>query len=197
MLVMQRAPEFTATAVMPDDSFDREFSLNAFLGKYVVLFFYPLDFSFVCPSEILAFDNRLADFQERECEVVGASTDSHFTHLAWKKTPVDEGGIGPIRFPLVADISKQISRDFGVLLDDVVALRGTFLLDREGIIRHQVVNDMDLGRNVDDTLRTLDALRHMEKTGQVCPANWETGKTAVDATPAGVAKFLKDFSLDL
>jgi peroxiredoxin (alkyl hydroperoxide reductase subunit C) len=197
MLVMQHAPEFTATAVMPDDSFDESFSLNSLRGKYVVLFFYPLDFTFVCPSEILAFDKRLNEFYERECEVVGVSVDSHYTHLAWRKTPVDDGGIGSIKFPLVADITKQISRDYGVLIDDAVALRATFLLDKEGTVRHQVVNDLNLGRNIDETLRTLDALRHVEKTGQVCPANWESGRKAMDATPAGVAKYLKDFNLDL
>lgn len=192
----QSAPAFTATAVMPDDTFCQDFSLETLLGKYVVLFFYPLDFTFVCPSEILAFNRRLDDFCDRECEVVGVSVDSHYTHLAWKNTPVEDGGIGPIRFPLVSDITKQIARDYGILTDDAVALRATFLLDREGIVRHQVVNDLDLGRNVDDALRSLDALRHVEATGEVCPANWESGRQAMDATPAGVVKYLKDLSLD-
>jgi len=196
-LVGQRAPGFTATAVMPDDTFREDFSLDPLRGKYVVLFFYPYDFSFVCPSEILALDRRLDDFNDRDCEVVAASVDSHYTHLAWRKTPVEDGGIGTVRFPLVSDITRQIASDYGVLADGAVALRATFLLDREGIVRHQVVNDLDLGRNVDDTLRSLDALRHVEATGQVCPANWESGRQAMDATPAGVARYLQNFSLDL
>jgi len=196
-LVGHRAPGFTATAVMPDDTFCEDFSLDMLLGKYVVFFFYPLDFTFVCPSEILAFNRRLVDFHDRDCEVVGVSVDSHYTHLAWKKTPVEDGGIGPIKFPLVSDITKQMARDYAILSDDAVALRATFLLDRDGIVRHQVVNDPDLGRNIDDTLRTLDALRHVQATGQVCPANWQAGRQAMNATPAGVAKYLKDLSLDL
>ncbi len=196
-LVGHRAPGFSATAVMPDDTFCEDFSLDTLLGKYVVFFFYPLDFTFVCPSEILAFNRRLVDFHDRDCEVVGASVDSHYTHLAWKKTPVEDGGIGPIKFPLISDITKRIARDYAILSDDAVALRATFLLDRDGIVRHQVVNDPDLGRNIDDTLRTLDALRHVQATGQVCPANWQVGRQAMNATPAGVAKYLKDLSLDL
>lgn len=196
-LVGHRAPGFTATAVMPDDTFCEDFSLDMLLGRYVVLFFYPLDFTFVCPSEILAFNRRLDDFHDRDCEVVAVSVDSHYAHLAWKKTPVEDGGIGPVKFPLVSDITKQIARDYAILSDDAAALRATFLLDRDGIVRHQVVNDPDLGRNIDDTLRTLDALRHVQATGQVCPANWQVGRQAMDATPAGVAKYLKDLSLDL
>lgn len=197
VLVQKRAPAFKATAVMPDNSFHEDLSLESFLGRYVVLFFYPFDFSFVCPSEILAFDHRLDEFRARDCEVVGASTDSHFTHLAWKKTAVDDGGIGPVRFPLLSDLDTNIARAYGVLVNDSVALRATFLIDREGVVRHQVVNDLDLGRNIDDTLRTLDALRHIETKGEVCPANWDKGKQAMKATPAGVAKYLKDFGLDL
>ena len=196
-LVGHRAPGFTATAVMPDDTFYEDFSLDMLLGRYVVLFFYPLDFTFVCPSEILAFNRRLDDFHDRDCDVVGVSVDSHYAHLAWKKTPVEDGGIGPVQFPLVSDITKQIARDYAILSDDAAALRATFLLDRDGIVRHQVVNDPDLGRNIDDTLRTLDALRHVRATGQVCPANWQVGRQAMNATPAGVAKYLKDLSLDL
>ena len=160
-----------------------------------MLFFYPLDFSSVCPSEILAFDHRFNEFQERGCDVIGVSVDSHFAHLAWKNTAVDDGGIGPVKFPLVADLTKQVALDYGVLSGDAVALRGTFLIDREGIVRHQVINDVGLGRNVDDVLRTLDALQHSERSGDVCPANWEKGKAAIEPTPAGVKKYLKDFTL--
>jgi peroxiredoxin (alkyl hydroperoxide reductase subunit C) len=197
VLIRQQAPAFSATAVLADDSFHDDFSLEAFRGRYVVLFFYPFDFSFVCPSEILAFDHKLDEFKRRDCEVVGVSVDSHYTHLAWKKTPMDDGGIGPIQFALVSDLNRKIARDYGVLVDDAVALRATFLIDREGVVRHQVVNDLDMGRNVQDTLRTLDALRHVQTKGEVCPANWEEGKAGMKATPAGVAKYLKDFGLEL
>jgi peroxiredoxin (alkyl hydroperoxide reductase subunit C) len=197
VLVQQEAPPFTATAVMPDNAINEGFALQDFRGRYVVLFFYPLDFSSVCPSEILAFDHRLDAFRERDCEVIGVSVDSHYAHRAWKNTAVDDGGIGPVRFPLVADLTKRIARDYGVLSGDAVSLRGTFLIDREGIVRHQVVNDLGLGRNVDDVLRTLDALQHSERSGNVCPANWEKGKAAIEPTPAGVKKYLKDFALKL
>ena len=196
-LVTKDAPLFSATAVMPDDTFKEDFALAALRGKYVVLFFYPFDFSFVCPTEILAIDHRIEQFRERDCVVLGISVDSHFTHLAWRKTPIDKGGIGPIQFPLLSDLSKQIARDYGVLVGDAVALRATFLLDREGVVRHQVVNDPDLGRNIEDTLRTLDALRHIETHERVCPANWEEGQETIEATPAGVTKYLKDFGLKL
>jgi peroxiredoxin (alkyl hydroperoxide reductase subunit C) len=197
VLVQKEAPSFTATAIMPDDTIDDGFSLQKHRGRYVVLFFYPLDFTFVCPSEILAFDHRLDEFRERDCEVIGVSVDSHFTHLAWKNTRPDEGGIGAVRFPLVADLTKQIARDYGILSGDAVALRATFLIDKEGIVRHQIVNDLGLGRNVDDALRTLDALQHSESSGDVCPANWEKGKEAMKPTPAGVKRYLKDFGLKL
>ena len=189
VLVQREAPDFTATAIMPDNAICEDFSLHKHRGRYVALFFYPLDFTFVCPSEILAFDHRLDEFRERDCEVIGVSVDSHFTHLAWKNTSVEDGGIGSVRFPLVAD--------YGILSTDTVALRGTFLIDKEGIVRHQVVNDLDLGRNIEDVLRTLDALQHSEKSGDVCPANWEKGKQSMNPTPAGVKKYLKDFGLKL
>jgi peroxiredoxin (alkyl hydroperoxide reductase subunit C) len=197
VLVQREAPDFTAAAIMPDNEIDQGFSLQKYRGRYIVLFFYPLDFTFVCPSEILAFDRRLEDFKARDCEVIGVSVDSHFTHLAWKNTPVEDGGIGPISFPLVADLSKQIARSYGILSDGSVALRATFLIDREGIVRHQVVNDLDLGRNIDDALRTLDALQHSEKSGDVCPANWERGQEAIQPSPAGVKKYLKEFAIKL
>jgi peroxiredoxin (alkyl hydroperoxide reductase subunit C) len=192
-LVTREAPPFSATAVMPDDSVRDDFSLAELRERYVVLLFYPFDFSHVCPTEILALDRRLDEFRARDCEVVGVSVDSHFTHLAWKRTPVEDGGIGPVRFPLVADLTKHISRDYGVLSGDAVALRATFLIDRQGVVRHQTVNDLDIGRKIEDTLRTLDALRHHEQSGESCPADWEDGAEAPEAPPAGVVRFVKDF----
>ena len=197
VLVQKEAPSFTAAAIMADDTIEENFSLRKYRGRYVVLFFYPLDFTFVCPSEILAFEHRIDEFRKRDCDVIGVSVDSHFTHLAWKNTSVDEGGIGAIGFPLVADLTKQIARDYGILSGESVALRGTFLIDREGVVRHQVVNDLSLGRNIDDVLRTLDALQHTEKSGDVCPANWEQGKQAMEPTSVGVKKYLKDFGVKL
>ncbi len=189
-LVTRKAPEFTATAVMPDNSMKEDFSLTDYKGKYVILFFYPLDFTFVCPSEIIAFDRALSKFADRDCEVIGVSVDSQFSHFAWKNTPVNEGGIGNIQFPLVADLDKNISREYGVLLDAGVALRGTFLIDREGVVRHAVINDLPLGRNVDEALRMLDALQFHEKHGEVCPANWKEGEEAMTPTAEGVAEYL-------
>jgi peroxiredoxin (alkyl hydroperoxide reductase subunit C) len=174
-LVTREAPDFQAKAVLGDDSVDEQFRLSSLRGRYVVLFFYPLDFTFVCPSEILAFDEALQEFRERETEVVGVSVDSHYTHIAWRNTPVEEGGVGRIGFPLVSDLSKEIARDYGVLIDDEVALRGLFLIDREGIIRHAVINDMPLGRSVPEALRMVDSLRFHEEKGELCPANWQPG----------------------
>jgi len=194
MLVTRPAPDFTATAVLGDDSFDESFSLSALRGKYVVLFFYPLDFTFVCPTEILAFNEALSEFHSRNAEVVGISVDSQYSHLAWKRTDVDDGGIGPIGYPLVADLSKEIARSYDVLLDDEVALRGLFLIDREGVIRHSVVNDLPLGRNVGEALRMLDALRFHEEKGDVCPANWSEGDDGMDASQDGVVDYLSKFA---
>ncbi len=188
-LVTREAPDFTAQAVVAGNDFC-EVKLSELRGKYVVLFFYPLDFTFVCPSEIIAFDTALDKFRERNAEVVGVSVDSHFTHLAWKNTPREKGGIGDVRFPLVADITKEIARSYGVLLDDSVALRGLFLIDKDGIIRHALVNDLPLGRNVDEALRVLDALSFTEKHGEVCPANWRQGEEAMKPTAEGVAAYL-------
>ncbi|MGD9948812.1 MAG: peroxiredoxin [Desulfobulbus sp.] len=189
-LVTKQAPDFTATAVMPDNSMKPDFNLADFRGKYVILFFYPLDFTFVCPSEILAFDRARAKFNEKNCEIIGVSIDSQFSHWAWKNTPIKQGGIGNIQFPLVADLDKNISRQYGVLLDAGIALRGTFLIDRDGIIRHAMINDLPLGRNIDETLRMLDALQFHEKHGDVCPANWQEGKEAMTPTAEGVADYL-------
>jgi peroxiredoxin (alkyl hydroperoxide reductase subunit C) len=193
-LVTNSAPDFTATAVLGDDTFDEGFSLASLRGKYVILFFYPLDFTFVCPTEILAFNEVLDEFHARDAEVIGVSVDSHYSHLAWKRTPVDDGGIGPIRFPLVSDLKKEISRSYEVLFEDEVALRGLFLIDKEGIIRHAVINDMPLGRNVSEALRILDALRHHEKHGEVCPANWSEGEASMEATQDGVVDYLSKFA---
>jgi peroxiredoxin (alkyl hydroperoxide reductase subunit C) len=193
-LVTRPAPDFTATAVLGDDTFDESFTLSALRGKYVVLFFYPLDFTFVCPTEILAFDEALDEFRSRNVEVVGVSVDSHYSHLAWKNTAVDDGGIGPIRFPLVSDLKKEISRSYEVLYNDEVALRGLFLIDREGIIRHAVINDLPLGRNVSEALRMVDALRFHEEKGEVCPANWSEGEAGMEESHDGVVDYLSKFS---
>jgi peroxiredoxin (alkyl hydroperoxide reductase subunit C) len=189
-LVTKPAPDFTAVAVMPDNTFNENFSLSNYKGKYVVLFFYPLDFTFVCPSEIIAFDKKLDEFKKRNCEVIGVSVDSHFAHWAWKGTPVQKGGIGHVKYPLVADITKKIAADYGVLLEDGIALRGLFLIDKEGIVRHCVINDLPLGRSVDETLRMLSALQFSEKHGDVCPANWKEGEEAMRPTAEGVAAYL-------
>ncbi len=191
-LVTSEAPDFTAVAVMPDNSFEEEFKLSSMRGKYVLLFFYPLDFTFVCPSEILAFDSAVDAFKEKNCEVIGVSVDSQFSHLAWKNTAVNDGGIGNIQFPLVADLDKSISEKYGVLFDGAIALRGLYLIDKEGIIRHQVVNDLPLGRSVSETMRMLDAIQFTEEHGEVCPANWNKGDDAMVPTADGVAKYLTD-----
>jgi peroxiredoxin (alkyl hydroperoxide reductase subunit C) len=193
-LVTEQAPDFTAKAVLPDNRFDRNFTLSSFRGRYVVLFFYPLDFTFVCPSEVLAFDAKLEEFERLGAQVVGISVDSHYTHLAWKKTPVEKGGIGPIRFPLVSDLSKKIAHSYGVLLDGEVALRGLFLIDREGIVRHALVNDIPLGRNVEEALRVLKALRFHERRGKVCPANWQEGEEGIEPDEEGVVDYLSRYA---
>ena len=193
-LVTREAPDFTAVAVMPDNGFNESFTLSALRGRYVVLFFYPLDFTFVCPSEIIAFDQALEEFRGRDTEIVGVSVDSQYTHLAWKKTPVERGGIGPIRYPLVSDLSKRIARDYGVLVNDEVALRGLFLIDRQGVIRHALVNDLALGRSIDETLRMVDALRFNEERGEVCPADWKAGKEGMKPTADGVIDYLSKFA---
>jgi len=189
ILVTEQAPDFKGQAVMPDNSF-REISLSEYRGKYVLLFFYPLDFTFVCPSEILAFDRKVEQFKAKDCEIIGASVDSQYSHFAWRNTPVKEGGIGQIKFPLVADLSKKISQEYGILFNGEVALRGLFLIDKEGFVRHQLVNDLPLGRSVDEAMRVLDALQFHEKHGEVCPANWNPGEDAMVPTAEGVASYL-------
>ena len=188
-LVTRQAPDFTAQAVLPDNSF-AELTLSSYRGKYVVLFFYPLDFTFVCPSEIIAFDKAVEKFEAKNAQVLGVSVDSHFTHLAWKNTPPDRGGIGQVKYPLIADLSKKISKKYGVLFGKEVALRGLFLIDTEGVVRHALVNDLPLGRSVDEALRILDALQFHEEHGEVCPANWREGQDAMTPTAEGVAQYL-------
>lgn len=192
VLVGKEAPDFTAKAVMPDNSINEKFNLKDYIkGKVGIVFFWPLDFTFVCPSEIIAFDNRVNEFKSRGAEVIGVSVDSHFTHLAWKNTPVDQGGIGQVKFPMVADLTKSIARAYDVLLADEVAFRGSFMIDKKGIVRHQVINDLPLGRNVDEAIRMLDALNFTEEHGEVCPANWKRGDDAMKPTAEGVAGYLK------
>jgi peroxiredoxin (alkyl hydroperoxide reductase subunit C) len=175
---------------MPDGTIRDDFSISELKGKYVVLFFWPLDYTFVCPTEILAHDRRIAEFKKRDVEVVGVSVDSHFTHSAWRNTPVEKGGIGSVRFPMVADIRHAIAQAYGVEHADGVAFRASFLIDREGIVQHQVVNNLPLGRNVDEMLRMIDALQHFESSGEVCPAGWHKGDTAMQPTTDGVADYL-------
>lgn len=197
-LVTQKAPNFTAPAVMGDNSINEEFNLMEYLnGDMGVLFFYPLDFTFVCPSEILAFQNRMAEFKERNVKVVAVSVDSAFSHVAWKNTPVNNGGLGQVQFPMVADLTKQISKDYHVLINDAVALRGTFLIDQDGVVQHQVINNLPLGRNVDEALRMVDALAFHQKHGEVCPAGWNKGKKGMVANAQGVASYLKDNAASL
>lgn len=193
VLVGKKAPDFTAPTVMDDNSIDESFNLKKYLnGKPAVIFFYPLDFTFVCPSEIIAFNNRLQEFKDRGVEVIAVSVDSHFTHIAWKNTPVEKGGIGQVQFPMVADLTKQISRDYDVLTNDSVAFRGTFLIDKEGIVRHQVINDLPLGRNVDEAIRMVDALAFHEEHGEVCPAGWNKGSKGMKADAEGVSTYLAE-----
>ncbi|GMU93053.1 MAG: peroxidase [Candidatus Hydrogenedentota bacterium] len=190
LIVTKQAPDFRAQTVLPDNSI-AEKSLSELRGdKYAVVFFYPLDFTFVCPSEIIAFDKKLDEFKKRNCEVIGISVDSQFTHLAWKNTPREKGGIGNVQFPLVSDLTKQIAEQYGVLFNNAVALRGLFLIDKDGVVRHALINDLPLGRNVDEALRMLDALQFTEKHGEVCPANWKEGDEGMKPTAEGVAQYL-------
>ncbi len=175
--VQKKAPGFSATAVVNEEF--KQLSLSDYRGKYVVLFFYPLDFTFVCPTEIIAFSDRIADFHSRGAEVIGVSIDSEFSHLAWIQMPRAKGGLGELKYPLVADLTKKISDDYGILLDGGVALRGLFIIDKEGIVRHITINDLPLGRSVDEAIRVLDALQHFEKHGEVCPADWKPGALTI------------------
>ncbi len=192
ILVNKHAPDFTAPAVLGDGSIVEEFSLSQYKGKHVLLFFWPLDFTFVCPTEIIAHDHRYEQFKALGVEVVGVSIDSQFVHHAWRSTEVNAGGIGPVKFPMVADVDHSITRAYGVEHDAGVALRASFLIDKEGVVQHQVVNNLPLGRNVDEMLRTVKALQHVEKYGEVCPAGWQGGDKAMTPTTSGVAQYLND-----
>ena len=196
VLVGQAAPDFTAPTVFGDNEI-KDLKLSDLKGKYVVLFFYPLDFTFVCPSELIAFDHRLAEFKKLNVEVIGCSIDSMFTHLAWKNTPIENGGIGQVGYPLVADINHAICKAYDVESAGGVAFRGSFLIDKAGIVQHQVVNNLPLGRNIDEMLRMVDALQFTEEHGEVCPAGWEKGKKGMTASPDGVAKYLAENAKDL
>lgn len=191
VLVGRPAPEFTAAAVMGDGSITENFKLSDYRGKCVVLFFWPLDFTFVCPSEIIAHEHRRKAFEERGVQLIGCSIDSPFAHYAWRNTPVNKGGVGELGFPMVSDVTHQISRAYGIEHpSEGVALRASFLIDKDGIVRHQVVNDLPLGRNADEMLRMVDALQFHETHGEVCPAGWEKGKPGMKADPKGVAEYL-------
>ncbi len=199
VLVGREAPDFTAPAVLGDGSIVDDFNLKSRTNdKYAVIFFYPLDFTFVCPSELIAFDHRLDEFAKRNVEVIGISIDSHFTHNAWRNTPVNEGGIGPVRYPLIADMTHGICKAYDVETPDgAVAFRGSFLIDKEGVVRHQVVNDLPLGRNIDEMIRMIDALQFHETHGEVCPAGWKEGDDGMKDTPDGVASYLSKHAEEL
>ncbi|RCS41267.1 peroxiredoxin [Bremerella cremea] len=190
VLVTQPAPDFSAEAVMEDGSF-KKISLSDYQGKYVLLFFYPLDFTFVCPTEIIAFSEAIESFKQLNVQVLGCSIDSHFSHLAWRQTPRSQGGIGEIKYPLVADLDKSIAKNYDVLLPGGIALRGLFLIDKDGVVRHQVVNDLPLGRSVEEALRMVQALQFFEANGEVCPANWKEGARSIKASPDASKEFFE------
>ncbi|MGH8433117.1 MAG: peroxiredoxin [Pseudomonas sp.] len=192
VLVNKQAPDFTSAAVLGDGSIVENFQLSALRGNYVVLFFWPLDFTFVCPSEIIAHNNRMDKFRELGVEVVGVSIDSQFTHHAWRSTPVEKGGIGEVEFTMVADVKHEITRAYGIEHEDGVALRATFLIDQSGVVQHQVVNNLPLGREVDEVLRLVEALQFTEEHGEVCPAGWRKGQKGMKADAAGVASYLAE-----
>ena len=194
VLVAKEAPDFKAQAVMPNGAF-QEVSLADYRGKYVVLFFYPLDFTFVCPTEIIAFSEAVAEFEKLGVQLLGCSIDSHFSHLAWRNTPRKEGGIGEIAYPLIADLDKKIAETYDVLLPAGIALRGLFLIDKDGVVQHQVVNNLPLGRSVSEVLRMVKALEFFEANGEVCPANWDEGKASMKPDPTGSKEFFeKEYS---
>jgi len=194
VLVGRPAPDFTAAAVLGNGEIVDSYTLSDEIkGKYAVIFFYPLDFTFVCPSELIAFDHRLAEFTKRGVEVIGISIDSQFTHNAWRNTAINDGGIGPVKYPLIADVTHSICQAYDVEHPEAgVAFRGSFLIDKAGDVRHQVVNDLPLGRNIDEMLRMIDALQFTEENGEVCPAGWNQGDKGMDASPDGVAKYLSE-----
>ncbi len=198
VLVGKQAPDFTVPAVLADGTIVDEFNLaEAIQGKYCLIFFYPLDFTFVCPSELIALDHRMEQFTEKGVEVIGVSIDSHFTHNAWRNTPVDKGGIGQVRYTLAADMRHDIAKAYDVESEGGVAFRGAFLIDKEGVVRSQIVNDLPLGRNMDELIRLVDALQFHEEHGEVCPAGWTKGDKGMNASPDGVASYLADNADDL
>ena len=193
VLVTRQAPDFTSSAVLGNGEIVNNFNFKKHVnGKAAVLFFYPLDFTFVCPSELIAFDHRYEEFKKRGVEVVGISIDSEFTHNAWRNTPTENGGIGAVKYALAADVKHEIAQAYGIEHPEAgVALRASFLIDKNGVVRHQIVNDLPLGRNIDEMLRMVDALQFHEEHGEVCPAQWEKGKEGMKDSPEGVAKYLK------
>lgn len=194
ILVGKMAPDFTAAAVLANGEITAKFHLaDVIKNKYALIVFYPLDFTFVCPSELIAIDNRIEEFNRRNTVVIGISIDSQFTHNAWRKTPVNEGGIGAVRYPLVADVTHQICQAYGVEHNTAhIALRGTFLIDKQGVVRSQIVNDLPLGRNIDELIRLVDALQFHEQHGEVCPAGWNKGDAGIKPTEEGIANYLSD-----
>ncbi|WP_341808082.1 peroxiredoxin [Wolbachia endosymbiont (group E) of Neria commutata] len=197
-LVTKSAIDFIAPTVLSDGKVVDDFCLSKHVkNKYAVLFFYPLDFTFVCPTELISLNNKISEFAKRNVEVIGISVDSKFSHSHWRKTPIKEGGIGEISYPLVSDIKKSISRDYGILYDDSIALRATFIIDEKFIVRHQSTNDLPLGRSIDELIRTIDAIEHNKEHGEVCPAGWKKGKPAMQASDEGVADYLNSHSEEL
>lgn len=197
MIVTKKAYDFKATTVMPNNEV-KEMNLSDMKGENgIVLFFWPKDFTFVCPTEIIAFDNKYQEFISKGYNLVGCSVDNEYAHIAWKNTPVDKGGIGMVKFPIVSDIRKDISRNYDVLFDEAVSLRGSFLIDNNMIVRHAVINDLPLGRNIDEMIRMVDALEFNKKYGEVCPANWNKNKKGMKASPEGASDYLKNNSSDL
>ncbi|MGL9725374.1 MAG: peroxiredoxin [Wolbachia sp.] len=197
-LVTKSAVDFTASAVLSNGKIVDNFCLSEHIkNKYAVLFFYPLDFTFVCPTELISFSNKIEGFSKRGVEIIGISVDSKFSHYKWREIPVSDGGIGEISYPLVSDAKKTISRDYGVLHDDSIALRATFIIDNKFVVRHQSINDLPLGRNIDEFIRIVDAIKHYEEYGEVCPAGWKKGKPAMQASNEGVADYLNSHSEEL
>lgn len=198
MLVTKKAPSFIAPAVLPDGKIIDNFDLSKSNGKNgMIIFFWPKDFTFVCPSEIIAFDNSFQDFQKKGINIIGVSVDSDYVHLAWRNMEPSKGGIGKVQFPLVSDIKRDISKQYDVLFEDSIALRGSFLIDKNFIVRHAVINDLPLGRSIEEMMRMVEALQFFEENGEVCPANWKKGKDAIKATPEGIAKYLEKNSKDI
>ena len=193
VLVGKEAPDFKVKAVINGNEIVDQFSLSSFKGKYVILFFYPLDFTFVCPTELHAFQEKLAEFESRNVQLIGASVDSWYSHLAWLNTPPEKGGIQGVTYPIISDFKKDVSQAYDVLVENLGAsYRGLFLIDKTGVVRHQVINDLPLGRNVDEALRMVDALQYFEQNGEVCPANWKKGEKALKANAQGIAHYLQE-----